>query len=202
MEDCIVACVLNRPTLVLNRHWQPVAVARVARALQLMWNNSAVAVDPSDFSMLTWNDWSKIRPQVGEAFVRGVTYHFRAPEVIVLTKFDRMPRFQVSFSRRNLYRRDAYTCQYCGAKPGTKELTIDHVVPRSKGGTSSWDNCVLACLDCNRKKADRSLDKAGLKLRSKPTKPRWKPLYSADDLRIDSWSKFLSEAYWSVPLAE
>ena len=72
------------------------------------------------------------------------------PEVITLTGYERLPSAAVAFSRRNIYKRDHYTCQYCGVRPGTEELTIDHVVPRAQGGESRWDNCVLACLACNK----------------------------------------------------
>ena len=80
----------------------------------------------------------------------------RVPEVVALAGYDRLPEAAVAFSRRNIFKRDHYTCQYCGVQPGTEELTIDHVIPRSQGGTSTWENCVLACVACNKQKADRT----------------------------------------------
>ena len=80
--------------------------------------------------------------------------------MITLTEYDRVPANAVTFSRRNIYKRDRYTCQYCGVQPGSEELTIDHVLPRSRGGTSTWENCVLACLECNKRKADRTPDRS------------------------------------------
>ena len=74
----------------------------------------------------------------------------------MLAEYDRLPTAAVSFSRRNIFKRDHWTCQYCGRQPGGDELTIDHVVPRSQGGVSTWENCVLACIDCNKRKADRT----------------------------------------------
>jgi 5-methylcytosine-specific restriction endonuclease McrA len=195
-----MAKTLGRPTLVLNRNWQPVNVATVARALVLLWNEAARVVDPQDYQLYTWADWSRLRPRDGDAFIQAVRLRLRVPEVIVLAEYDRLPRAAVSFSRRNVFKRDHWTCQYCGVQPGGEELTIDHVVPRSQGGTSAWDNCVLACIDCNKRKADRVPQQAGMKLRQPPVRPSWKPLYARHDARTESWSKFISETYWNVPL--
>jgi 5-methylcytosine-specific restriction endonuclease McrA len=191
---------LNRPTLVLNRNWQPVNVAPVARALVLVWNESARVVDPHDYQLYGWADWSALIPRDGEAFIQAIRLRLRVPEVVVLSGYDRLPSAAVSFSRRNIFKRDRYTCQYCGEQPGGEELTIDHVVPRSQGGQSTWDNCVLACVACNKRKADRTPQEAGMKLRGQPARPRWTPMYARESIRIASWSKFISEAYWNVEL--
>ncbi len=196
----MVASVLQRPTLVLNRNWQPVNVATVARALVLLWNESARVVDPADYQTFDWNDWSKLLPAGGDVFVQAIRFRIRVPEVITLTEYDRLPTASVTFSRRNIFKRDKFVCQYCGEQPGTDALTIDHVVPRAQGGESRWDNCVLACIDCNHRKADRTPKQAGMKLRREPVRPEWKPLYATQDMRIESWSKFISEAYWNVEL--
>jgi 5-methylcytosine-specific restriction endonuclease McrA len=193
---------LSRPTLVLNRNWQPVRVASVARALVMLYSGTARAVDPDTFQMYTWDDWAALTPDDDEPFIRGVAFTMKAPEVITLTDFDKVPGSKVTFSRRNLFKRDRCTCQYCGAQPGPEELTIDHVVPRSRGGGSTWENCVLACVDCNRKKADRSLAEVGLRLKHTPKRPKWNPIFAHADARIDSWRKFISEAYWDVTLRE
>jgi 5-methylcytosine-specific restriction endonuclease McrA len=152
----MVASVLQRPTLVLNRNWQPVNVATVSRALTMLWNESARVVDPHDYQMYDWADWSRLAPRGDEPFIQAVRSQVRVPEVIALNGYDRLPSAAVSFSRRNIFKRDHYTCQYCGVQPGSEELTIDHVVPRAQGGISSWTNCVLACVACNKRKADRT----------------------------------------------
>jgi 5-methylcytosine-specific restriction endonuclease McrA len=193
---------LERPTLVLNRNWQPVNVASVARALVLVWNDSAKIVDPEDYRLYTWADWSHLAPRAGDLFIQAVRQRLRVPEVIALAVYDRLPSAAVSFSRRNVFKRDHYTCQYCGAQPGSEELSIDHVVPRSRGGASSWENCVLACVPCNKRKADRLPRQAGMKLHKQPERPTWKPMYARESLRIASWSRFVSEAYWNVTLEE
>ena len=196
----MVAKVLERPTLVLNRNWQPVNVATVARSLVMLWNDAARVVDPRDFQTYSWADWAKLAPMDGEPFIRAVRMRLRVPEVVTLTGYDRLPAAAVTFSRRNIFKRDHYTCQYCGAQPGAEELTIDHVLPRSQRGTSTWGNCVLACVACNKRKADRTPVQAGMTLKRPPVRPTWKPLYAAHSVRIASWSKFVSEAYWNVEL--
>jgi 5-methylcytosine-specific restriction endonuclease McrA len=196
----MASAVLDRPTLVLNRNWQPVGVARVARALVKVWNDTARVVDPADYRVYTWDDWSALRPAEDEPIILTRRFRLRVPEVVTLTSYDRMPANSVTFSRRNVFKRDRFTCQYCGRQPGSEELTIDHVIPRSRGGTSTWDNCVLACIQCNADKADRTPAEARMALHAPPRRPRWRPLFSTHGARIDSWSKFVSEAYWNTEL--
>ena len=140
-------------------------VATVARALVMLWNESARVVDPADYQIYTWEDWSRLRPEDGDRFIQAVRFRLRVPEVITLTGYDRLPAAAVTFSRRNIFKRDHYTCQYCGAQPGIEELTLDHVVPRAQGGQSRWDNCVLACMACNKRKADRTPEQAKMRLK-------------------------------------
>ena len=196
----MVSAILDRPTLVLNRNWQPVGVAPVARSLIKVWNGVARVVDPEDYQLYTWDDWSALTPRAGEPFILTARMRLRVPEVVSLAHYDRVPINSVTFSRRNVFKRDRYTCQYCGSQPGSEELTIDHVVPRSQGGTSTWENCVLACVECNSRKADRTPVQAHMPLHKQPVRPDWKPLYATKGARIDSWTRFLSEAYWNVEL--
>lgn len=198
----MVAAVLKRPTLVLNRSWQPIGVASVSRSLVMVWNDTARIVDPIDYSLYTWEDWSQLKPKDGEPVIRTVQFEMRVPEVISLTRYDRFHRRTVPFTRRNLFRRDRFTCQYCGCSPGGNELTIDHVVPKSRGGNTSWENCILACVRCNHRKADRTPDEARMAIRKHPTQPAWNPVYSARNIKVESWERFLSEAYWNIQLEE
>jgi 5-methylcytosine-specific restriction endonuclease McrA len=191
---------LQKPVLVLNKNWQPVHVATVARALVLLWKDAARVVDAADYQTFSWDDWSRLRVREGEPFMSGVSVRLRVPEVITLTGYDRLPRRAVTFSRRNIFKRDRFQCQYCGVNPGGEELTIDHVTPRAQGGVSSWTNCVLACVECNKRKADRTPKQAGMNLREAPERPAWRPLYADHRIRLESWSKFVSEAYWNVEL--
>lgn len=201
-KEGIPVTTLTRPTLVLNRVWQPVGVTPVSRAVTLVIAERARIVDPTSYQQYSWADWSQLIPREDELFVQAVTFRIRVPEVITLTEYDHVPRNVVAFSRRNIYKRDRYTCQYCGCQPGSKELTIDHVHPRSRGGTSTWENCVLACLPCNKRKADRTPTEAHMPLRKGPVRPKWSPLYAHRGARIENWSKFISEVYWTIELDE
>jgi 5-methylcytosine-specific restriction endonuclease McrA len=184
--------VLDLPTLVLNRHWQPIHVTTVARSLILLWNDNARVVEAEEYRLLSWSDWAEREPIAGAPCIRAARLRMRIPEVICLARYDRLPSTAVTFSRRNVARRDHHTCQYCGAQPGGESITIDHVIPRSQGGTSSWTNCVAACERCNARKADRTPEQAGLRLRRRPVRPEWKPFYAAQGARIESWARFLA----------
>lgn len=196
----MTAGLLSRPTLVLNRNWQPVGIATVSRTLVKLWNGTARVVDPNDYQIYSWSDWSALQPDDDEPFIQTTSLRLRVPEVITLMKYDRVPNRSVAFSRRNLFKRDKFTCQYCQKRPGSEELTIDHVTPRSHGGATTWQNCVVACVDCNSRKANRTPEQARMPLKREPAQPRWKPVYASIGIRIDSWSKFVSEVYWNVEL--
>ncbi len=199
---CTSRDVLARPTLVLNRSWQPVHVTTVVRSLVMLWNDSARVIDPSDFRPYTWEQWMTLPVEVGESFIRTSRAPLRVPEVVALQRFDRLPMAAVAFSRRNVAKRDHFTCQYCGAQPGVGEVTIDHIVPRSQGGPSTWTNCVAACAGCNARKANRTPDQAGMRLRKPPSRPDWKPLYALRELavahHIESWRAFLGPDHRSA----
>ena len=184
---------LDRPTLVLNRSWQAVGVSPVSRALLMLWNDVAKVVEPEEYRLYSWDDWARLAPAHGVPCIRAARLRLRIPEVVCLARFDRLPGQAVTFSRRNVAKRDHHTCQYCGAQPGWESITIDHVVPRSRGGGSSWTNCVAACFRCNARKADRTPEQAGMKLRRRPARPEWKPLYAAPGARIESWALFLAD---------
>jgi 5-methylcytosine-specific restriction endonuclease McrA len=196
-----MSAVLDRPVLVLNRSWAAVNVATVARALVLLWNGNARVVDVNDYQAFTWKDWAKVDPRDGDLFIQSTSIRLKVPEVIVLSEYTGLPETAVTFSRRNVFKRDFHTCQYCGKQPQMDELTLDHVRPRCLGGESSWTNVVLACLKCNKKKDDAPTpEAAGMKLRKQPIKPSWRPMYASRTVRPESWNKFISEAYWNVEL--
>jgi 5-methylcytosine-specific restriction endonuclease McrA len=198
----MTASILERPTLVLNRSWQPVRISSVARSIVMVFNDAARIVDPESYALYTWEDWAALEPKDNEPVISAVGASFRVPEVVTLTRYDRVPQRGVSFNRRNLFKRDRYTCQYCGCRPGNSELSVDHIQPRSQGGLTTWTNCVLACVSCNARKADRTPHQAHMRLKKEPIQPTWQPLYAENFRPIESWSKFLSEAYWSVELRD
>lgn len=197
-----MSSVLQEPCLVLNKNWAPLGTVPVQKAFHMIFNNRATIIEHPSYQQFTWDDWRQLRPAASDEKIKAGDLYFRVPEIILLTHYDRLPDPKVHFSRRNLFKRDNMTCQYCGAKPGSAELTIDHVVPRSLGGMSTWDNCVLACIKCNTKKANRPLEKCGLKLAKKPKKPHVNPNRIDTLKRVKSWEDFLGLAYWNVGIGE
>lgn len=195
------ATILSQPALVLNRSWAAIATTPVRHALGLIFNGAAKVIRPETYEVHGFESWADLGIPPDEPCIKTVKLRIRVPEVILLTRYNGMPRQSVIFSRRNLYKRDNNTCQYCGLRPGSQELSIDHVLPRSRGGRSSWENCVLACMRCNRRKGNRLPGEAGLELLARPVKPRWTPVLEAPIGRVrQSWSKFVSDQYWNVPL--
>lgn len=200
----IAAKALNQPTLILNKNWTPIRVGTVQEAIGLVAKGSALIIEPETYAthnLISWNDVSKAREKFGDSIIRSAQLRIVAPEVIVLTEYMGVGARGVVFSRRNLFKRDKYTCQYCGVQPGPDELTVDHVHPKSRGGKSSFDNCVLACVECNKKKANRTPDEADMKLKKVPKKPTWKMLAQVSPhVKRESWDMFLDRAYWDIAL--
>lgn len=197
---------LNSKVLVLNRAFVPVHITTVKRAISLLYTGIAKALD-SEFRLFDFKEWSELSLVEGEEGIRTVNMVIKVPRVIVLTRYDRFPRRVVRFSRYNIFLRDNNTCQYCGRKLPKHELTIDHVIPRSRGGKTTWENVVLCCIRCNRKKGGRTPQEAGMRLIKKPEKPRWSPLYmlKMESSGYDEWSPFLNivdASYWNTELEE
>ena len=196
--------VLNTKVLVLNRSYLPVHITVVRRALSLLYQGIARAVDEQyrTFDFASWADLAADEDSIGL-----VDRAIRVPRVILLQGYDRIPRRYVRFSRFNIYSRDQNRCQYCGRQFPRAELNLDHVVPRSKGGTSIWENVVCSCHRCNRLKGGRTPAEAGMRLIRQPRRPQWTPFmtetYSLR--RYKEWMPFLSAvdaAYWNTELVE
>lgn len=195
---------MNRPVLVLNSRWEPIHTTSIKEAIGLIAKGSARVIDPATYArhdLFSWHDVSRARRALNGRMIRSQHLALVPPEVVVLTTYEGRAERSVVFSRRNIFKRDRYTCQFCGAQPGPGELTVDHVFPKSRGGRSTWENCVLACVACNKRKADRTPQEAGMRLRRTPKKPTWKALAQvAPKLRCESWEAFLGRAYWEVEL--
>lgn len=201
---------MERHVLVLNRLWQAVNVCSVERALTLLFTGHAAVVhqdEDNNFNTFDFTGWRNFSDAAGfdepEA-VKSISLRVRIPRVILLLFFDRMPNKDVKFTRQNVFERDKNTCQYCGHKYDRKELNIDHVVPRQRGGLTTWTNVVCSCIDCNSRKANRTPEEAGIRLIRKPRKPRWRPFLDIQFSRTHdhSWRHFLDLAYWNVELGE
>src|SRR5262249_10204155 len=140
---------LNAHVLVLNHSYLPIHVTSVRRAFSLIYQDVARALDEGyqAFDFEAWQGLSTDGVESGGT-ARG---SIRGPRVTALLPFARVPRRPVRYSRVNVFARDKFTCQYCGAKPHRSQLNLDHVVPRSLGGKTSWENVVCSCVDCNRR---------------------------------------------------
>lgn len=196
---------LERNVLVLNRLWQAVNVCSARRAFGLLFAGQAQVVHTDGEHFLThdfesWRDFSRREPS--EEMVSTVSLRVRIPRVIVLVMFDRLPRKEVKFTRHNIYERDNNACQYCGKIFDRKDLNLDHVIPRDKGGLTNWENIVCSCIKCNTRKANRLAHEVGMRLIRKPEKPRWQPFLhiTFETKPHESWRHFIDLAYWHVEL--
>jgi len=197
---------LNTSVLVLNRSYLPIHVTSVRRAFALIYQGIARAVD-EQYQTFDFEGWSQLAVARDAEAIGTSSGPIRVPRVIVLIAFDRVPKRHVRFSRINIYARDNFTCQYCGLRYPRSELNLDHVIPRSFGGRSTWSNVVCSCLECNRRKGGRTPAQAGLALRRPPARPRWTPLMNLmlSSVRYNEWRPFLNlvdASYWNTELAE
>ena len=195
---------LNSKVLVLNRSYFPVHVTSVRRAFSLLYQGIAKAVD-AQYRTFDYESWSALSTSVHDETVGLIGRAIRVPRVILLVSYDRVPRRRVRFSRFNVFARDKNTCQYCGRRFTRNELNLDHVVPRSRNGESTWENIVCSCFVCNRIKGGRRPEEAGMRLIKKPVQPEWTPfmLETFSLRRYQDWVPFLNEvdaAYWNTEL--
>lgn len=184
---------LSTPTLVLNKVWFPINIVPGSKGICMLFEGTAEAICTDTYMAHTFESWVDFSATLEEGrFVTSPSVRIKVPDVLVLKDYDRVPKMRAKLSRHNIYRRDAYTCQYCGEEFRRADLTIDHVLPRSKGGITSWTNCVAACLPCNASKADRTLDKCGHRLLRAPFEPDGRHMASmlAGHARPE-WDKFI-----------
>ena len=189
----------HQQVLVLNRVWQPINVIDAKRAFSLLFQDHAQVIDPNegDFRMYDGTQWiehsATTAPRENQSVMRTVNMAIHIPKVLLLNSYDKVPVQEVKFSRQSVFERDGYRCQYTGKIFPPKMLNIDHVIPRDRGGKTTWENVVTSSIHCNTLKANRLPHEAGLKLIRKPSKPRIRPFVS--DLvgrEYDkSWSYFL-----------
>ena len=197
---------LNQHVLVLNRLWQAVNICSARRALTLLFEGRAhVVVNSEDgsfrtFNFTQWHDFSQQEPH--HESIHTVSFRIRIPKVILLAIFDRMPKKEVKFTRHNIFERDRNTCQYCGAVFERKDLNLDHVIPRDRGGPTTWENIVCSCIVCNTRKANKTPSEVGMHLIRKPKRPKWRPFVQVNlgFQQHESWKHFLDMAYWNVEL--
>jgi 5-methylcytosine-specific restriction endonuclease McrA len=191
---------LDGHVLVLNRFFQAVQITSVRRAFTLLYKGQVKAVG-KDYNTYDFENWQDIPVQPTDHYVSTPTRNILIPHVVQLLRFDKVPRQEVKFSRGNIYLRDHNRCQYCGKRFTASELSLDHVVPISRGGRSSWDNVVCACLPCNVRKGNKLLSECEMQLIRHPARPKWHPLHRLQGRNYpELWKSFLDEAYWNVEL--
>lgn len=182
---------LNTNVLVLNRSYLPIHITSVRRAFSLIYRGTARAVNDR-YETFDFDTWARVHVN-GDPRIGTPAGAIRVPRVIVLLTYDRVPRRHVRYSRLNIFARDNFTCQYCGERPHRSQLNLDHVIPRSLGGRTTWENVVCSCIDCNRRKGGRTPAQAKLRLIRRPVKPSWTPMLTHVGARIryEEWRPFL-----------
>lgn len=165
--------VLNEPVLILNVNFEPLHVCSTKRALALVFAGKAEII------------------LNGRGVIHSSTAEFEVPSVIRLSYMIKRPRARVSLSKREILRRDDYTCQYCGRK--MRHLTIDHVIPRHQGGPHTWQNLVAACMNCNRRKGGKRPSEADMHLRRQPFEPKPTAVYrfGTHVKKYREWKQFI-----------
>lgn len=191
--------VLNKATvLVLNRNWQAINVKTPQEVFGMMATDTATALDICEdggMRPVKWSEWLTLPLRESDNVVRTVRGAIRVPTVIVLSNFAKVPKKRPKFGAKGIWERDGGICQYTGRKLAPGEGNIDHVVPRSRGGKTTWENCVLAHKEVNSRKGSRLPDEAGLKLLKKPGVPREIPVTALirNHHRVKDWEIFLVE---------
>ncbi len=201
---------LDSSVLVLNKLYMAVQVIPARRAFGLLFKEIAEVITLTDgyyqsYDFHSWREVSAARALFKDPdndYVRTVHFEIEVPRVIRLLGYDRLPRQKVKFNRRNLFARDNNRCQYCGRRFSTSELSLDHVMPRSRGGIATWENIVCACVKCNVRKGGRTPIEANMRLIREPSRPKTSPVLSLKltHRKYESWKTFLDHAYWSVEL--
>jgi 5-methylcytosine-specific restriction endonuclease McrA len=172
-------------TLVLNRLWQAVNVVGIERAFSLLSLDHAQVIFAEDgsfrmFDSEAWFSYCKdLEDCPGARVIHTVNQKVLVPSVLILRSYDRMLMQEMKFNRQNLLERDEYKCQYCGQSRPVKELNMDHVIPRDRGGGTSWENVVISCIRCNSKKSNRLPKEAGMRLLKEPKKPPRRPFMTS-----------------------
>ena len=161
--------------LVLNATYEPLNIVSLRRAIVLLLKEKAETVEAT------------------ERMIRSANFSLPTPSVIRLVYYVRVPRrLQIPLTRRTIMIRDGYTCQYCGAQPPKSSLTIDHVIPKVRGGGNTWDNVVCACKACNLHKGSRTPQEANMRLRSKPDRPKYLAIVTLSQTSAhQAWSKYI-----------
>ena len=185
---------IKKPVLVLNKGWVAIRVKTVQDAIKLVFRERALFVEVDDYEVYNWEKWVLLPIKEQNKIIQTTKNCIRRPEIIVLTNYNKIPSYNVKLTRKNLFIRDNFTCQYTGKKVDFNDADIDHVIPLSKGGKNTWNNLVVASKKINRKKGNKTNGEAGLKLLKKPVKPRYRELMIDPRMKIpESWKNFIKK---------
>ena len=202
------ATALQAHVLTLNRGYVAFQVITARRAFCLLIKGFAEVINVEEghyrsYDFQDWQDVSELKLAFGEVgadedWINAVNFSIEVPRVIRLLRYDRVPQHVVKFNRRNIFLRDHNRCQYCRRRFSAAELSRDHVVPRSRGGRTTWDNIVSACLKCNVGKGGRTPREAGMELVTRPRKPTRSPLLAetVNSQKYAMWKTFVGESDW------
>lgn len=194
---------LHSSVLALNRHYAALQVITARRAFCLLCKGYAEVINVEEGAYVTYDfeNWLSIcalRAEMGEHrgeedWVQSVNFRVQVPRIVRMLEYDRLPRMTVKFTRRNVFLRDRHRCQYCQKRYSTHKLSLDHVVPRSLGGPTTWENIVTACVRCNVRKGGRTPQDAGMALTQTPMRPKRNPLieHQVSDKKYSCWATFI-----------
>ena len=183
--------------LVLNRNWQAIGVKTPLEAFSMIATGAATALDiamDGNIRPVTWKEWLGLPVREGDNAIGTVNGPVRVPSVLVLARFDKVPKRRPKFCAKAIWERDGGMCQYTGRKLRPHEGNIDHIVPVSRGGASNWENCVLADRKVNSRKGNKLPEEAGLRLLRRPSVPREIPVTHLikNHHRVRDWEMFLA----------
>jgi 5-methylcytosine-specific restriction endonuclease McrA len=199
---------LQASVLVLNRLYMAVHIVGVRRAFGLLCRELAEVIhcEEGNFANYTFDSWREAsllradlkRPE--DDWIRAVNFEIQVPRVIRLLDFDRLPKQRLHLTRRNVLARDGHQCQYCGRRLPLHQLSLDHVMPRSRGGATTWENVVCACLRCNVKKGGKTPHEARMTLVRHPSRPHKNPMLvlKLSNPKYESWRTWLDGVFWEV----
>lgn len=210
--------VMSLSVLSLNKVYQPIGLISVKEAIESIFTERAEIVDVEengDFLGYDVNSWLELSllknmmieegENIEEIWINSKDPFFIAPKVIRYLHYDKFHQKKIKFSRKNIIIRDNYRCIYCNKKFPIENLQLEHLIPRSRGGKTTWENTATACYKCNSKKSNRTPEESGMKLHWKPFKPKFlfkKNKLVFKDNRYKLWEHFISDAYWSTELEE
>lgn len=196
---------LDSSVLVLNRYYMAMRLIPLRQALLLLYRNTAEVIDQENehyvnYDFSSWCQLSVLQDELGEGqaeWIRLVRQRLLVPRIVRLTRFDRVYYQPLRFNRRNLFARDKQCCQYCGKQLTLSQMSLDHVVPRSQGGNTNWENIVCCCVKCNTTKGGRTPGQAHMKLQQQPCKPAQQSLLTVEENSAHYllWKTFLAGSY-------